>query len=58
MLVAAKVWKDAMAAEAAVMLRLSHEYSKTMADEGAGKVCTSMEVTTPKLGDAPRRALS
>jgi hypothetical protein len=56
MFVAANDWKDAMALEAAVMLRLSQPYWKTMAEAGAGNVCTSMEVTIPNEGDAPRIA--
>lgn len=56
MFVAAKVWKDAIPLEAVLMSRLFHVYWKTIAEGGAGKVCTSMDVTIPNDGDAPRIA--
>lgn len=54
--VAAKVWKDVMLSAAVEMSRSFQMYSRTMAEGGAGKVCTSMEVTIPKDGEAPRMA--
>jgi hypothetical protein len=42
--------------EAVVMSTLFQVYWKTIAEGGAGKVCTSIEVTMPKEGEAPRIA--
>jgi hypothetical protein len=58
MLVVANVWKDAIALEAVVISILSQPYWNTVAEAGAGKVCTSTEVTMPKEGGAPRIAWS
>jgi hypothetical protein len=56
MFVAAKVWKDSTPRDAVAISRFFQVYSKTIAEGGAGKVCTSIEVTIPKDGEAPRMA--